>query len=307
MGKDTNHGIFNAIKQHLRQNRLGDLLVHSGKINSVDLHKALKLQKESQKPLGSILVEQSMISQGQLRMVLGRQVMVRCAAAVLFAAVSVATFTSKRARADISDIPAPISLHVANFNQMASYTPLFGSDEKRSTDLKAFTKWSGVFDRFEREMRGSQNKQFVSLWHDKFGALKGMPLEQKVNAVNDIVNAENYIVDSKNWGKSDYWSTPVEFFARGGDCEDFAITKYVALRTLGVPEERLRLAVVHDNEKNIPHAILVVYGDNENFILDNQIKQVKNGERMYRYRPIFSINRTAWWLHTGGTTQLASR
>lgn len=307
MKKDKKAGVFNTIKQNLKNNRLGDLLVGSDKIDRITLHKALKIQKETQKPLGHILVDQAMISQNQLRAILGRQFMVRCAAAVLFAAVSIASFASKRARADISDIPAPISLHVATFNQMASYTPLFGSDEKRSTDLSAFTKWSGVFDRFEREMRHSQSTQFVSLWRNKFGSLKGLSLKDKVDAVNDIVNAEEYIVDSKNWGKSDYWSTPMEFFARGGDCEDFAITKYVALRTLGVPEERLRLAVVHDNEKNIPHAILVVYGDNENFILDNQIKHVKNGERMYRYRPIFSINRTAWWLHTGATTQLASR
>ena len=53
-----------------------------------------------------------------------------------------------------------------------------------------------------------------------------------------------------------------DFFTRGGDCEDFAIAKYTALRALGVPEERLRVAIVHDDEKNLPHAILVVYTDN---------------------------------------------
>lgn len=300
-------GILRSIKNYLRHNRLGELLLIKGLIDTKALQEALRLQKENKAPLGSILVERALISKAQLRSVLGRQILLRCTATLLFALISMGGgFSAKRAHADIRDIPAPVSLHVAAFNEVSAHQPLFGYEERRSSDLKAFTKWSEVFERFEQEIDYGQNEDFVRLWHDKFGGLKSLSFLEKIERVNEIVNAQNYIIDSNNWGKSDYWETPTEFFARGGDCEDFAITKYVALRTLGVPESRLRLAVVHDNEKNIPHAILVVYTDEGSLILDNQMDSVMSGETMYRYRPIFSINRTAWWLHTSGKTRLAS-
>ncbi|MCB1839662.1 MAG: transglutaminase-like cysteine peptidase, partial [Alphaproteobacteria bacterium] len=86
---------------------------------------------------------------------------------------------------------------------------------------------------------------------------------------------------------------------------DFAIAKYVALRALGVEEARLRIAIVHDKLKNIPHAILVVYTSEGALILDNQNKEVLNSDALRtRYRPIFSINREYWWLHTAPESTL---
>lgn len=127
---------------------------------------------------------------------------------------------------------------------------------------------------------------------------QGDSLYNMAYGVNDLINRQTYITDNRNWGKSDYWATPVEFLTRGGDCEDFAIAKYTALRALGVPEERLRVAIVHDEIKDIPHAVLIVYTEKGAVMLDNQMdKPVKTSETS-RYRPIFSINRTAWWLHT---------
>jgi predicted transglutaminase-like cysteine proteinase len=119
-----------------------------------------------------------------------------------------------------------------------------------------------------------------------------------VQKVNELVNRQPYLEDIDNWKKSDYWANPVEFFERGGDCEDFAIAKYTALRLLGVPEERLRLAIVHDKIKDIPHAILIVYSDDGPLVMDNQVSKVKRADKVNRYKPIFSINRHSWWLHT---------
>ena len=124
-----------------------------------------------------------------------------------------------------------------------------------------------------------------------------------------MMNAKRYVSDAKNYGQNDYWATPVEFFKRGGDCEDFAIAKYTALKALGVPESRLRIAIVQDMQKNIPHAILIVYTDNGPLILDNQIKSAISASKISHYKPIFSINQDAWWLHTapkGNVTVVAS-
>jgi predicted transglutaminase-like cysteine proteinase len=59
----------------------------------------------------------------------------------------------------------------------------------------------------------------------------------------------------------------------------------------------MRLAIVHDKIKNIPHAILIVYTDNGPMVLDNQIKTTKQASRVTRYKPIYSINSSGWWRH----------
>ena len=158
-----------------------------------------------------------------------------------------------------------------------------------------------MFNRFERQLKQDSKARVVREWQQNLNDMQGLGLKAMADRVNDLVNEKRYILDSKNWGKSDYWATPVEFLERGGDCEDFAIMKYTALRSLGVPEERLRLAIVQDTKKNIPHAVLVVYTEKGAYILDNQIKKLISAERGSRYRPIYSINRTAWWLHTKPT------
>jgi predicted transglutaminase-like cysteine proteinase len=166
-----------------------------------------------------------------------------------------------------------------------------------------------MFSRFEKQLGTEAGKNMVTTMQGRLESFKNLPLRSMAARVNEMMNEKPYIIDSKNWGQSDYWETPVEFMRKGGDCEDYAIAKYTALRTLGVPEERMRVVIVQDTYKNIPHAILAVYLDDGNVVaLDNQNKSLVNAEGMGRYKPIFSINRQAWWLHTAPNgTQIASR
>ena len=159
-----------------------------------------------------------------------------------------------------------------------------------------------MFERFEASLQESSEKQVIRDWQADIAAFKDLPLFAMAEKVNNLINSQKYIVDGKNWGKTDYWATPIEFFTRGGDCEDFAIAKYISLRMLGVPEERMRVAIIHDEIKDIPHAALIVYTDKGAVLLDNQIKNVRYADTVNRYRPIFSINRQAWWLHTQPAT-----
>lgn len=297
--KRQGKGILRAIKSYLQRSKLGELLVMKGIITTNELREALHDQRETGKALGEIFVQKDMISRRALTMILGRQYMLRFCAAFLFLFVSVGG-TGKRARADIvKDIPPSFSISMrADFAEVATRPALFGSVEKRSHNLKAFTKWTGMFDRFDASMRDSKNQKILADWKDDLESLQGRTIKHMAAEVNAMVNARKYIIDSKNWGQSDYWATPVEFLKYGGDCEDFAIAKYTALRALGVPEDNLRIAIVHDTVKDIPHAILVVYAEDGAYILDNQTNAMKNESDVERYRPIFSINREAWWLHT---------
>ena len=48
-----------------------------------------------------------------------------------------------------------------------------------------------------------------------------------------------YLEDLANYGLPDYWATPLQFLDRDGDCEDYAIAKFVSLRELGFAADEL--------------------------------------------------------------------
>lgn len=295
-------GIINAIQSILDRNRLGELLVLRGIITPHQLRYALVRQRDTNTPLGRVLMQEQMIRRRQLYSALIQQNTFRTLAAIVTISLSVSAFGIKPAKAaGIRDIPAQISLvNVANaaFAPVNAYPALFGSQERRSANLKPFTKWTSMFDRFESSMATESGQDVMGEMKAELVSLKGLPLSTMAQRVNTMMNRTPYILDNQNWGQSDYWATPVEFMKRGGDCEDFAIAKYVALRALGVPEERLRIAIVHDLQKDIPHAVLIVYADEGAMILDNQSSEARMADNVNRYRPIFSINRSGWWLHT---------
>ncbi len=297
-------GILSSIKTRLEHNRLGDLLVRSGIITQIQLREALALQKANRHQLGNVLLQQRAISPATLRKMLIQQISLRVLAAFvgLFISFSSLGGVNSARASTIKDVPVQLSLvmnaHAANIAPVNYYPPLFDSAERRSSDLGPFVKWSGMFDRFNEAVTRSHGEKIMEEWIASLTPLKDLFFKNMVQKVNEMVNRQEYIEDIDNWNKGDYWANPVEFFERGGDCEDFAIAKYTALKLLGVPEERLRLAIVHDKIRDIPHAILIAYADDGPMVLDNQTVKVKRADRVNRYKPIFSINRHAWWLHT---------
>ena len=191
------------------------------------------------------------------------------------------------------------------FPAAAEWPGLFGTREFRSADLRVFPKWTGVLARHERSRgmiaRGCTRSQFgdceAEHWYAFMAALKGKPAREQVEAVNTTMNRARYITDMVNWGVEDYWATPSEFFWKDGDCEDYAIAKYLTLRSLGFAEDSLRLLVVQDLNLKTPHAVLIVYLDGKALLLDNQIGTVIEADRVRHYRPIYSLNESGWWLH----------
>ena len=309
--KNRSGGLFTHLKILFDRNRLGELLVSKGVLTPGQLRQGLALQKGETDQLGRVLVRSGLIRRCDLYTALAQQMAMRCmvGAAAFFLVFS--AMGIKQANAGVArDIPAQIKLaSAANsaFAPPAHHAALFGASEKASGNLDAFTKWTGMFRRFEAAMNDSHGQKVTREWKENLESMQGLSLEAMAREVNDLVNKQDYINDSRNWGTSDYWETPVEFFTRGGDCEDFAIAKYASLRALGVPEERLRITILQDTQKGIPHAVLALYTDDDVLILDNQIKSVRSSSSIGHYKPIFSINRNAWWLHTkGGSTVVAS-
>ncbi|HEX3504421.1 MAG TPA: transglutaminase-like cysteine peptidase [Xanthobacteraceae bacterium] len=77
--------------------------------------------------------------------------------------------------------------------------------------------------------------------------------------------------DMKQWGVADHWSPPLETLTTGrGDCEDYAILKYVALIDAGVPKQDVKLVIVHNRFPDEEHAVVAARIDDRWFILDNR-------------------------------------
>ncbi|MGH7004879.1 MAG: hypothetical protein ACREIP_13110, partial [Alphaproteobacteria bacterium] len=81
--------------------------------------------------------------------------------------------------------------------------------------------------------------------------------------------------------------------------------KYLSLRALGWPAERLRIVIVHDRERNLVHAALVAYYDNNAYLLDIEIAAVTDHRRVGRYVPIFAISEKGWWSYNPVPSDMA--
>ena len=127
-----------------------------------------------------------------------------------------------------------------------------------------------------------------------------------LDAVNAYFNKNmTFVDDFSHWGVEDYWASPAEFVASGGgDCEDYALAKYYALKELGLPIARLRITYVKATRINQPHMILAYYPDTdaEPLILDNLVGEILPAAQRPDLIPVYSFNDDDLWMARGGTS-----
>ena len=98
--------------------------------------------------------------------------------------------------------------------------------------------------------------------------------------------------DVAQWGVPDRWSAPLATFASGrGDCEDYAIAKYVALRKAGLAEDDVRLVIVRERASGEDHAVVAARVDEKWIVLDNRRLTLLADTEMPRVRPLFVFDR----------------
>ncbi len=206
------------------------------------------------------------------------------AAAALFAG---AAFAAPAAAAD----PAP-----------TAHVRLFGSSENANLDISPFPKWTGMLARYARE-RPLEDAPCgagacrLQEWRAFVESLRGKDRMTQLRAINAYANRIPYRSDLDRHGIADYWATPRESFASSADCEDYAIIKYLSLKKLGWSAAALRIVVLKHEVRNELHAVLVAYDNGTAYVLDNLIPDVREHAAIRYYRPIFSINETAWHYH----------
>jgi hypothetical protein len=93
----------------------------------------------------------------------------------------------------------------------------------------------------------------------------------RVGLINRAVNlAITSTSDEAQWGVVDHWSSPFETLqSHRGDCEDYAILKYVALLHAGISHDDVKIVILH----NLPmegHAVVAARVNGQWLILDNR-------------------------------------
>jgi predicted transglutaminase-like cysteine proteinase len=141
------------------------------------------------------------------------------------------------------------------------------------------------------------NRCHLKDWLTYLDSIKTKPALEQIDAVNLYANQKEYILDITNYGTEDYWAVAREFLYNGGDCEDYAITKFFSLRWLGFETDRLRIVILQDTNLRIAHAVLAVSYGNDILILDNQTQRVVSHRAIAHYLPLYSVNEKQWWLH----------
>ncbi len=130
----------------------------------------------------------------------------------------------------------------------------------------------------------------IAVWQQFVGAVKSQPDFRQIAYVNHWVNRMPYRQDDLVYGDNDHWASVEEFLAYAGDCEDFAIMKYITLRELGFAAKDLYITMVYDVFSGTDHAFLVVKSDGVEYIMDNRERGTDPALFTNRYKPHFAFN-----------------
>jgi predicted transglutaminase-like cysteine proteinase len=121
-------------------------------------------------------------------------------------------------------------------------------------------------------------------------------------AVNLSIRATS---DWSQYGVDDFWSAPLATIETGaGDCEDYAILKYLALREAGISPDDLRLLIVSYPRRRTIHAVLAVQLDEEWLLLDNLTMVMVNSLEATQYQPMIALDYHAITTFAAGSPAL---
>lgn len=152
------------------------------------------------------------------------------------------------------------------------------------------------------ERYGQKAADTVVAWRKAIEDGRGLGEQEKLAAANTFFNRRLLFEDDiVVWKQNDYWATPLEFIGQGaGDCEDFAIAKYMTLQMMGVPADKLRLVYVRARVggASVAHMVLGYFETPtaEPLILDNLIGSVRPASSRTDLSPVFSFNAQGLWV-----------
>src|SRR4051794_37568769 len=161
-------------------------------------------------------------------------------------------------------------------------------------------KWLGVQRRLDDEMvqlalcEGDREGcaspaalQFLAI----VDAARAREGRARLGEINRAINlAVRPVSDLVQYGQLDVWTSPLATLARGGDCEDYAIAKFVALRRAGIAPNDLRIVIMRDTVHGEDHAVAAARLDGHWLTLDNRRMAMVEDSDVRNYRPTFVID-----------------
>lgn len=130
-------------------------------------------------------------------------------------------------------------------------------------------------------------------FNDKLGELRQYQGLRLLQMVNRSFNEVPYHLDEKVYRDPDYWATPYEFLGHNaGDCEDYALAKFLALEEMGWPTDEMKVIVLWDERARLHHAVLLVRHAGQEWILDNASNSLRRSHHVEHYTPLYAVNDT---------------
>lgn len=115
---------------------------------------------------------------------------------------------------------------------------------------------------------------------------------EQIYEVNNYVNKFRYKSDQENYGKNDYYASPLEMIKKGaGDCEDFAILKYnILVKEFGINPKDLGFMYGQYGPNKIPHMVLSFKANGDDYILDNTTNKITKLEDHPTFTKMFEVS-----------------
>jgi predicted transglutaminase-like cysteine proteinase len=169
----------------------------------------------------------------------------------------------------------------------------------RAPEGMAWNKWRAVEEqmradiltidqcRIDSETCSTEVARFVDL-ADRARLKSG---RERLNIINSGINdAIHYQSDLSHHGVVDLWSAPIATLKDGaGDCEDYAIAKYLALQQSGISASDIKVLLVRDTISAQDHAVTVVRLDGRWMVLDNRWSEIVDTSATSRLMPRFAM------------------
>ena len=129
---------------------------------------------------------------------------------------------------------------------------------------------------------------------------------EQLAIVNARVNAAvTYQSDIARHGAADLWSSPLQTLGKAGDCEDYAIAKYMILRELGWRAQDLAIILLRDRKAREDHAVLAARTATGWRLLDNRWNRIDDDNAVPHYRPVIAVNEAEQRLFAAPYAELA--
>ena len=177
--------------------------------------------------------------------------------------------------------------------------PLFGMNTEPVIEGDVLAKWTRVKADIDRELDAVTQCRASGACSPAAERLLELSVEgvgrsgrARVGLINRAVDlAIGPESDETQWGVQDHWSSPFETLqSNRGDCEDYAIVKYLVLRAAGISQDDVKIVIQRDTFPHEDHATLAARVDGQWLILDNRTLTLVRDTDVVRTIPRFVLD-----------------